>query len=148
MRFAERELKPYAEPVTPDQLRVGETYFGVHFLDEDGFVPVLEPKVFIGHNLEPEDKDELYFQDYASYRGGPDMTPPRLRIRQFLKLAPRNTSSNTNERLTCYWHVLFAARKPRAKRVWRWPYFSYAHAVVFSSLPFPVSPEVKCFAET
>jgi len=70
MRFAERELKPYAEPVAPDQLKVGETYFGVQFLDEDGFVPVLEPKVFIGHNLEPEDKDELYFQDYASYRSG------------------------------------------------------------------------------
>ena len=71
MRFAERELKPYAEPVTPDRLKVGETYFGVQFLDEDGFVPVLEPKVFIGLDLEPEDdKDKFYFQDYASYRGG------------------------------------------------------------------------------
>jgi len=70
MHFAERELKPYAEPVTPDQLRVGETYFGVYFLDKDGFVPILEPKVFIGRNLEPEDKDKLYFQDFASYRSG------------------------------------------------------------------------------
>ncbi|HTD88533.1 MAG TPA: hypothetical protein VK850_18310 [Candidatus Binatia bacterium] len=70
MRFAERELKPYSEPATPDQLKVGETYFGVQFLDEDGFVPVLEPKVFIGHNLKPEDEDELYFQDYASYQTG------------------------------------------------------------------------------
>ena len=70
MRFAERELKPYAEPVAPDQLKVGETYFGIQFLDENCFVPVLEPKVFIGRNLEPEDKDELYFQDFDSYRSG------------------------------------------------------------------------------
>jgi hypothetical protein len=70
MHFAERELKPYAEPLIPDKLRIGETYFGVYFLDKDGFVPVLEPKVFIGHNLEPEDKDELYFQDFASYLSG------------------------------------------------------------------------------
>jgi hypothetical protein len=70
MHFAERELKPYAEPVAPDQLRIGEIYFGVQFLDEDCFVPVLEPKVFIGRNLEPEDEDELYFQDFDSYRGG------------------------------------------------------------------------------
>jgi hypothetical protein len=70
MHFAERELKPYAEPVTPDQLRIGETYIGVQFLDKDGFVPILEPKVFIGHNLEPEYKDKLHFQDFASYRSG------------------------------------------------------------------------------
>jgi hypothetical protein len=72
MRFPERELKPYAEPVSeaPNQLRVGEIYFGVQFLDEGCFVPVLEPKVFIGRNLEPEDRDKLYFQDYDSYRAG------------------------------------------------------------------------------
>jgi hypothetical protein len=70
MHFPERELKPYGEPVTPDQLRIGETYFGVYFLDKDGFVPVLEPRVFIGQNLEPEDKDKLYFQDFASYQHG------------------------------------------------------------------------------
>ena len=70
MHFAARELKPYAEPVPPDQLRIGEIYFGVQFLDEDCFVPVLEPKVFIGGNLEPEDNDKLYFQDFDSYRTG------------------------------------------------------------------------------
>jgi len=70
MHFAGRELKPYGEPVTSGQLRIGETYFGVYFLDKDGFVPVLEPRVFIGHNLEPEDKDKLYFQDFASYQKG------------------------------------------------------------------------------
>jgi hypothetical protein len=70
MHFPGRELKPYGEPVTPNQLEVGGTYFGLYFLDKDGFVPVLEPRVFIGHNLEPEDKDELYFQDFESYRAG------------------------------------------------------------------------------
>ena len=70
MHFAGRELKPYAEPVEPDQLKIGEIYFGVYFLDKDGFVPILEPRVFIGHDLEPEDKDKLYFQDFASYMKG------------------------------------------------------------------------------
>lgn len=70
MRFPERELKPYAEPVARDQLKVGNVYFGVQFADEDGIVPVVEPKVYIGENLEPGDQDEFYFQDYDSYRAG------------------------------------------------------------------------------
>jgi hypothetical protein len=70
MRFEERELKPYAEPIPREQLKAGETYFGVQFLDEKGLVPVLEPKIFIGSNLLPEDEAEFYFQDYASYKHG------------------------------------------------------------------------------
>lgn len=70
MRFEERELKPYAEPVPRENLKVGETYFGVLFLDQDGLVPILEPKVFVGSNLLPEDEGEFYFQDYVSYRDG------------------------------------------------------------------------------
>jgi hypothetical protein len=70
MRFEERELKPYAEPFPPEELKNGETYFAVLFLDDDGLVPTLEPLVFIGRDLDPGDEGKLYFQDYGSYRGG------------------------------------------------------------------------------
>jgi hypothetical protein len=63
MRFEERELKPYSEPVSPDELQIDETYFTVLFLDTNGDVPVLEPRVFIGRNLEPADEEKLYVQD-------------------------------------------------------------------------------------
>jgi hypothetical protein len=70
MRFEARELKNYSEPVVPEELRTGEKYFGVQYLDENMLVPVLEPKVFIGRNLVPEDENEFYFQDYGSYQCG------------------------------------------------------------------------------
>jgi hypothetical protein len=69
MRFEERELKPYAEPVMPDQLQEGRVYFSVIFLDEDGLVPIMEPRVFIGPRAEPEG-EKLYFQDFVSYQRG------------------------------------------------------------------------------
>jgi hypothetical protein len=70
MRFEARELKPYAEPVLPEKLNKGETYFAVLFLDDDGLVPTFEPVVFIGRDFEPGDEQKLYFQDYGSYRSG------------------------------------------------------------------------------
>ena len=48
----------------------GETYFAVHFLDDQMLVPELDPLVFIGRNLEPGDFGRLYFQDADSYRSG------------------------------------------------------------------------------
>jgi hypothetical protein len=69
MRFEGRELKEYAEPVLPDQLQEGRVYFSVVFLDEDGLVPIMEPRVFIGPKAELEG-DEHWFQDFASYRRG------------------------------------------------------------------------------
>lgn len=70
MLFEARELKACGEPVSPEELRLGEVYFGVLFLDDNGFVPMMEPKVFIGHNLEAGDVGKVYFQDFASYRRG------------------------------------------------------------------------------
>jgi hypothetical protein len=70
MRFEERELKPYAEPIPPEELKCGETYFAVLYVDDDGVVPSLEPLVFIGRDLEPGDEGKVYFQDYSSYRDG------------------------------------------------------------------------------
>jgi len=70
MLFEARDLKPCGEPVTADQLREGEVYFNVLFLYENGLIPFLEPKVFIGRDLEPGDVGKCYFQDYVSYRRG------------------------------------------------------------------------------
>jgi len=75
MRFEARDLKPYAEPVSPDQLKEGTTYFAVNFADEDMLVPILEPKVFIGRNLDANEPG-LYFQDFDSYRRGVRFVSP------------------------------------------------------------------------
>lgn len=69
MRFEGRELKDYAEPVLPDQLQEGKVYFALVFLDKDGLVPTMEPRVFVGPKVEAEGT-QLYFQDFASYRRG------------------------------------------------------------------------------
>jgi len=53
IRFKARDLKPYGEYVKSSGLVQGETYFAVHFLDDQMLVPELDPLVFIGRNLEP-----------------------------------------------------------------------------------------------
>ena len=58
------------EYVKSSDLRVGDTYFVVHFLDEASHVPHLQAVVFIGRNLEPSDSDHVYFQDFGSYQEG------------------------------------------------------------------------------
>jgi len=69
--FEERELKDYSEPVTPGELREGEVYFAVQFLDDKMMViPVVETLVYVGHNLSPDDVTTFYFQDAESHRQG------------------------------------------------------------------------------
>jgi hypothetical protein len=68
--FEGRDLPPYAIYVDPDRLIEGETYFSVHFVDEEGEVPQLRPFVFIGRDLEPDSAGEIYFQDAASHAAG------------------------------------------------------------------------------
>jgi hypothetical protein len=70
MHFGARDLKPYAEPVPAGELKEGEIYFSVNYIDDDMLIPIMETLVFVGRNLEPEDSGELYFQDIASYRRG------------------------------------------------------------------------------
>lgn len=70
MRFEERELKDYAEPVTPGDLRSGAVYFSVQFVDEDLLVPVVQPLVFLGKDLPGAAQGHLSFQDFESYRQG------------------------------------------------------------------------------
>jgi len=69
MRFEERELKPYAETVPLGELKEGTIYFAVNFLDDAMLVPTMEPKVFIGRDMDPQEPG-LYFQDADSYQQG------------------------------------------------------------------------------
>jgi hypothetical protein len=70
MRFESRELKDYAEPVSILGLNEGSVYFSVNYLDEDMLIPVMEPLVFVGRNLNPSDVGQVYFQDADSYWRG------------------------------------------------------------------------------
>lgn len=71
MRFESRELKPYAEPVSADEIREGSVYFSVNFVDEDMLYPTVEPVVFVGIDLDEDDEvGTAYFQDLDSYRRG------------------------------------------------------------------------------
>ena len=70
MRFQERELKPYADPIPAGRLNEGSVYFFVNFADDDMLIPTLEPVVFIGRNLDPDDEGLVYFQDFDSYHQG------------------------------------------------------------------------------
>lgn len=65
MRFEERELKPYAEPVTESDLKEGSVYFSVTFIDKEMQIPIVETMVFVGK----KDKD-FVFQDIESFFRG------------------------------------------------------------------------------
>ena len=69
MRFEARDLKPYAEPVSPPDLKEGTIYFAVNFVDDEMLIPLVEPRVYIGKNLDAEEPG-FYFQDVDSYRQG------------------------------------------------------------------------------
>jgi hypothetical protein len=70
MRFEIDDLKPYKEPVRDEELREGEIYFTVDYLDDLMLVPTLQPYVFIGRDLGEGDEQQVYFQDGASYAAG------------------------------------------------------------------------------
>ena len=69
MRFEERELTSYAQPIT-NGVKEGEVYFSVQYADEDLLVPIVETLVFVGTDLNAGDVNLLYFQDVESYRQG------------------------------------------------------------------------------
>jgi hypothetical protein len=68
--FEGRALKPYAEPVFVAELKEGNIYFAVNYVDEDMLIPTMETLVFIGRDLESGDSGSVYFQDIFSYRKG------------------------------------------------------------------------------
>jgi hypothetical protein len=71
MRFEERDLKPYAEPISFGELKQGAIYFSVSYVDDQLLMPTVEPLVYIGENLDAGDVGRVsYFQDASSYRRG------------------------------------------------------------------------------
>ena len=70
VRFDARDVPMYAEHCPSSELRVGETYFQVSYLDSEMLVPELGACVFIGRDLNPGDSGKLYFQDWDSYKRG------------------------------------------------------------------------------
>lgn len=73
MRFEARQLKPYAEPVSANELKRGKEYFSVTFVDDECCIPIIDTLVFMGKT----DEGLLRFQDVVSYRRGvrPDQDP-------------------------------------------------------------------------
>ena len=72
IRFEARELKSFAEHVSASELRDNEVYFSLQFVvDGSILIPILEPLVFIGRDLDDDGElDLLYFQKLESFRGG------------------------------------------------------------------------------
>jgi hypothetical protein len=70
MYFEGRDLNAFSEPVSSGQLKTGQVYFLVGFIDDKMLVPMLEAYVFIGRNLKPQDQDRLYFQTFVSHKQG------------------------------------------------------------------------------
>ena len=68
--FEGRDLKPYVEPVSSEQLQEGTIYFAVNYVDREMLIPTMETLVFVGRNLESGDKGRVFFQDVRSYRKG------------------------------------------------------------------------------
>lgn len=60
----------YDESVRNGELRAGEIYYQVTYLDDLTLVPMLQPYVFIGRDLSEGDEQQLYFQDATSYAAG------------------------------------------------------------------------------
>lgn len=58
--FEGRELTSYAEPITSDELREGEVYFFMNYVDEALLIPTITTVVFAGRNLEEGDKNQVY----------------------------------------------------------------------------------------
>src|SRR5215468_9867458 len=76
MLFEARELKPYAEFVSPLELQEGSAYFDVGYVPGgDMLIPIMETLVFVGRNLEAEDVGMLYFEEVASR---PSVVPVRF----------------------------------------------------------------------
>ena len=81
--FPARQLSRSQKHVDESDLREGEVYFTVSYLDDDMRIPLLTPVVFLGRRLESDDAEGmLHFQDYDSYRQGVrwnDLQPDDIR---------------------------------------------------------------------
>lgn len=69
--FEGRHLVEHAEPTSSTRnLVVGQVYFSLNYLDSQMTIPLLEPVVFVGVDLEQNDQNQAYFQDADSYSQG------------------------------------------------------------------------------
>jgi hypothetical protein len=68
MFFQQRELPPYAEPVSANELKEGTVYFELSYSPESMIIPFLETLRFVGKNLQPGDVGLVYFQQIMAHR--------------------------------------------------------------------------------
>ena len=68
--FEARDVSKEADFVAPSQLKVGEVYFRVAFVDRQSRIPLLRPVMFAGRNLDGSSDGQLFFQDVESYEHG------------------------------------------------------------------------------
>lgn len=62
----ERELPNYAEPVKANELKIGETYFAVQYLDEDLIFPVVEMLILTDTKPDEDGRTVFRFQDLGA----------------------------------------------------------------------------------
>lgn len=70
MMYFERDIPTHAAPVRVDDLKIGETYFSVQYLDEDLLFPTLETLILTGKDQDADGGAVFRFQDLDSYRQG------------------------------------------------------------------------------
>ncbi|GAA0680703.1 hypothetical protein GCM10009429_00790 [Dyella marensis] len=86
--FDQREIPPYAQYVSSNELAIGETYFHVTYVDQDMMIPTVSSLVYIGRNLGDDEVNTIYFQDVESYFAGLRITdknpdPDSMRLESF-----------------------------------------------------------------
>ena len=70
MRFEEKDLTTYAEPVSASALKEDHIYFSVQYIDEALLVPTVETLVFVGRYVGSDGLNRLRFQDVGSHSQG------------------------------------------------------------------------------
>jgi hypothetical protein len=74
LTFDKRDLSIAAISVRTEELRVGDTYFHVHYVDQDMKTPIVSSLVYVGKNFGDDEVSTLYFQDVESYLAGVRLT--------------------------------------------------------------------------
>jgi hypothetical protein len=95
--FPATELKPFAEPISADEMQQGRIYFALQFLDEHMLIPVLEPLVFLGYDLRHEGNGSRYFQDFESFRADVRFSTVSTENRDHFQVYARNEGNHIFE---------------------------------------------------
>ena len=66
MRFGERELSSFAEPVSEESLNEGQVYFSIQYMEEGLLTPTMRPLVFVGRYVASDGLSRFRFQDVSS----------------------------------------------------------------------------------